>query len=293
MAIRITAEPDPILAMPWRVRGGMDLSEFGRRELRNLVCDPDHDNWCKEEMPTAKARERGDGVCSRPKGHPAHWKHVAATRYSIIATWGGGDPPNDGEFVDPEDGTTEDPPEAVAPVVEIGGVYRLKDRKNILLVIGGVGDDLRDDGQIDVLDFTKREYRAVPPGEIVIDPTAEMSPEDFLFSIEYGQQARMKIKNEAIENYHAGRWCEAGLQDALRDLGLPKYVPTQTGEVVIRVPYTADSDMSTTKVKELVAALAKVEELKAALATVDPEDDDELKLKADQVSVKVANVGRR
>lgn len=291
MAIRLNADPDPILAQPWRVRGGMDISTYERRELRNLVSHPDTEDWCREPTPPEKDVH---GVCSRPKGHPAHWKHVAATRYSILATWGGGTPPNDGEFVDPEDGTPEDPAEAVATDIEIGGVYRLKDRKNILLVIGGVGDDTRGDGQIDVLDFVKREYRAVPATEIVADANAVMSVEDFLFSIEYGQKTRMAIKTEAVENYHAGRWCEAGLQDALRDLGLPKYEPTQQGEVVIRVPYTATSGMSTKKVKELVEALAKVEELKATLGdAVDADDDDELELKADKVKVKVENVGRR
>jgi hypothetical protein len=294
MAIRLNAAPDPIIDCGVRVRRGVDLSEFNRRPVRALVyVSGDAADWCGVEQ---EDEMNGNVRCTRPKDHPAHWKHVAANRYEVLATWGGGPAPANGAFVDPEDGTPEDPAESVVKLEDIalGGVYRLKDRKNILLVVGGVGDSKRDDGQIDVLDFTKREYRGVPPEELVADPAAVMTPEDLIFSIEYGQQTRMKIKDEAVSNYHAGRWCEAGLQDALRDLGLPKYVPTQMGEVTIRLPYSAVSGMNTSKIKKLVEDAVNLDELKAALgAAVDPEDDDELAVKTDDLKVKVENVGRR
>lgn len=291
MAIRLKADPDPILDQPWRVRAGMNLDEYERRHLRRLVCDPDHNNWCKEPVPEGKAVH---GQCSRPAGHPAHWKHVAATNYQIIATWGGGDAPKDGEFVDPEDGTPEDPAESVVPTEAIvpGAVLRLKDRKNKLQVIGKPGD--RSDGDIDVLDLEKREYRAVPATEMVVDPAAVLTVDDLLFSIEYAQRTRMKIKDEAVASYHLGRWCEAGLQDALRDLGLPKYVPTQTGYVSVQVPYSAVSGMNTSKVRKLVEDALSLDDLKALIAAkVDPEDDDELEVKTTDLKVKVENVGRR
>lgn len=292
MAIRHKADPDPIIDCGVRIRRGVDLSTFERRPIRRLVRNGEQ-NWCGE----LNADEvNGTVNCTREAGHPAHWKHVAASAYEVLSTWGGGAAPNDGDFVDPEDGTPTDPAESVVKpeAIELGGVYRLKDRKNILLVIGGPGATAREDGQIDVLDFTKREARAVPPEEMVVDPAAQMSPEDFLFSIEYGQRTRMKIKDEAVSNYHAGRWCEAGLQDALRDLGLPKYVPTQAGEVTIRLPYSAVSGMNTSKIKKLVEDAVDLEALKAALgAAVDPEDDDELAVKTDDLKIKVENVGRR
>lgn len=294
MAIRLKADPDPIIDCGVRVRRGVDLSEFNRRPVRALVyTSTDITEWCTAEQ---HDDVNGDVRCTRPKGHPEHWKHVAANRYEVLSTWGGGVAPNDGALVDPEDGTPEDPAESVVKpeAIELGGVYRLKDRKNILLVIGGVTDSKRDDGEIDVLDFTTRKYRGVPPGELVADPAAVMTPEDLIFSIEYGQQTRMQIKGEAVANYHAGRWCEAGLQDALRDLGLPKYVPTQAGEVTIRLPYSAVSGMSTGKLKKLVEDAVDLDALKAALgAAVDPEDDDELMVKTDDLKVKVENVGRR
>lgn len=294
MAIRLKADPDPIIDCGVRIRRGVDLSTIERGPIRRLVYSAaGREDWCnaQNDDPT-----NGEVVCTRPKGHPDHWKHVAANRYEVLSTWGGGTAPNDGAFVDPEDGTPEDPAESVVKPEDIvlGGVYRLKDRKNTLLVIGGVGASKRDDGEIDVLDFTLRKYRGVPAEELVADPNAVMTVEDFQFSIEYGQRTRMKIKEEAVSNYHEGRWCEAGLQDALRDLGLPKYEPTQMGEVTIRLPYSAVSGMSTSKVKKMVEEAMNLQELKAALAgAVDPEDDDELTVKTDDLKVKVENVGRR
>lgn len=294
MAIRISADPDPIIDCGVRIRRGVSLDSWERAKARRLVCygvgDPGNTNegWCGERNPGPEG-----GVCSRPKDHPKHWKHVAATSSQVLGTWGGGDAPDDGEFLDPEDGTPEDPAESVATADSIvaGGVYRLKDRKNTLLVIGNHGS--RADGQVDVLDFTKREYRAVPAGEMVVDPATQMSVEDFLFSIEYAQKTRMSIKDQAVANYHNRKWCEAGLQDALRDLGLPAYVPTQRGDVLVRVPYSAVTGMPTSKVKELVAKAVNVDELKVLLGgDVDPEDDDELTVRTDDIKIEVKNVGR-
>lgn len=287
MAIRLSADPDPLNTCGVRIRKGVNLDDYRRSDIRRLVYSNDAAGWCRDLNPD------GDGgICSRPKGHPAHWKHVAATSTQVIGTWGGKAPDTNGAFLDPEDGTPEDPAESVATNIAVGGVYRLKDRKNTLLVIGGDGTSARADGQIDVLDFTTREYRAVPATEIVADPAAILTVDDFLFSIEYAQRTRMRIKDQAVENYHKGKWCEAGLQDALRDLGLPRYVPTQRGDVLVRVPYTAVTGMPTSKVKEMVAKAVNLDELKVLLGAVDPEDDDELAVKTDDIQVEVKNVGR-
>lgn len=296
MAIRLNIDPDPILASPIAVRGRLSLEGADRREIRKLVfTGDDASGWCREPVPEEKGREHRGAVCSRPKGHPGHWKHVAATSWTVLATWGGGDPPTGG-FADPEDGTPEDSVDHVPPrdTIEVGRVYRLRDRKNTIQVIGGVGDMEREDGLLDVLDFTKREYRAIPADEIVVDPGVALTVADLEFAIEYAQRTRMKIRDAAVENYHLGRWCEAGLQDGLRDLGLPKYVPTQRGEVVLRMPYSALSGLSTSKVKRVVEEAVNLAELKATLATAaDPEDDDELVLNTDELKLKIENVGRR
>jgi hypothetical protein len=293
MPLTVNVEEDPIKAMPWNIRRGLVID--GKRELRELIYRHGQ-TFCAEESP------HNGSACTRPQGHPAWWKHIAADGYEIMSVWGGTAEAPKGGFVDPEDGTPEDPADVKVETVELGKVYRLRSRKNKLQVVGGVGEYtlmsgqpgsfVRPDGLIEVLDMTRREFRALPPEELV--PTDEgLTFEEFQFTVQYASDTRFKIRDQGIENHHAGHWCAAGLDDALRDMGLPKYEPVQRGEIVVRIPYEALTTTKTTKVKDEVARVIDVDALKQLLEIEEDSAEDELHIKGADLALKIENVGRR
>lgn len=290
MPLRHTNQPDLIVDQPWEIRRGLRVDN--KRELRSLVYA------VMDGLQTCGAASPRNGyTCTRPADHPSWWKHVAADGWEILGVWGGGEPPgNEGDFVDPEDGSPmDDPAVATKADLRLGGVYKLRDRVNKLQVIGGLDEHMpRRDGHIEVLDLTKHEQRAVPIEEIVVVDGLALDMEELGWTIDFAQGLRLKIRDQAVDNYHKGKWCANGLQDGLRDLGLPPYVPQQTGELVIKVPYTALSDASTNDIKKAFEE-ALGDEVMAALKAVgvDPENDYELELRNGDLKVAVEGVHRR
>lgn len=286
MALTVEANPDPLKGPDVEVkviRAGIALR--GRPVLKSLVQQMDEvtRRYCDQRGPA------GVWVCTRPHGHPEHWKHVAADGISILEVWGGGPDPAP-QPVDPEDGTPADPADLKVDVVEVGKVYRLRDRSNKLQVIGGTENSIpRADGLIEVLDLTKREFRALPKGELV--PTDyELSIEDLTFVVQYTAKVRRAVYDEGVKHYHAGRWCEAGLQDALRDQGLPRYEPQQLGTITIKIPYSAPSDLSTRTVK---SEFTKNADLDALRQLVYGANEHDLEIRAADLEVRIEGVTRR
>lgn len=286
MPLRHTHDPDPILTCGYTVRRGLSINN--KRDVRNMVYTAGA--HCGERN---RPRDGGIYTCTRPDGHPDWWKHVAADGYEVLSVWGGSDQPADGDLIDPEDGSPVDPADIVdRSTITVGGVYKLRDRKNKLQVIGGLEDAMpRKDGWIDVMDLTLGDQRALPVEELVFVPGLGLNMDDLTSLVGIAQKLRLKIRDQAIANYHAGKWCENGLQDGLRDLGLPKYEATQTGEIAIRIPYTALSGAGTTGIKAAVKELLDLEAIKNIM--VDPENDDELTLKTDELKFAVEGVHRR
>lgn len=289
MPLRHTADADPILDMPWEIRRGLVID--GKRDLRALI-------YRHGEQFCGQMNARSHYTCTRPMGHPDWWKHVAADGYEILSVWAGAaNPPNDGELIDPEDGSPADPAEVTVTKNDlvIGGVYKLRDRVNKLQVIGGLDDVMpRQDGWIEVLDFTKRDQRAVPVEEIVPVEGLTLTLDELGWTIDFAQALRLKIRDQAVDNYHKGKWCANGLQDGLRDLGLPKYEPQQTGKLVITVPYVALSHAGTSEVKKAFEDALGPELLAAIKAVqVDPENDNEIELRNADVTVGIMEVNRR
>ena len=282
MAITTELAPDPLYGDDVEVkqiRSGVRLE--GRPVLRDLVVSPDR-VYCNHNDPGSA------WVCTRPAGHPDHWKHVASSGASILSLWGGKNITP--ELVDPEDGTPADPPDLKVDTPVVGKVYRLRDRKNKLQVIGGTEDSIvRRDGLIEVLDLTKRQFRAVPQSELV--PTDYyMTLDDMAFVVEYTAKVRRTVYDEGVKHYHAGRWCEAGLQDALRDQGLPRYEPQQIGVITIKIPYSAPTDLSTRTVK---TESRKLIDLDAIKALVYPANDYDLEIRTGEADIKIEGVTRR
>lgn len=288
MPLLHTVEPDPITDQPWHIRRGLILD--GKRELKRLVYSPTYgERSCEAVSPNGY-------TCTRQVDHPTWWKHVAADGWEILSVWGGGDPPGvEGQFIDPEDGSPPDPPDAAITKadIKIGAVYKLRDRVNKLQVIGGTDDNMpRKDGLFDVLDFTKREQRAVPVEEIVPVEGLVLTMEELGWTIDFAQDLRKRIAGQAVEKYHEGKWCINGLRDGLRDLGLPEYQPMQTGTLSIQVPYQALSNATAGDVKrEFETAVADlVAQLKAFQF---PENDNDIELRGSEIAVQIIGVNRR
>lgn len=289
MPLLHTVEPDPINDVPWHVRRGLRVDNKDR--LRQLVYVPVYGQPSCGEI-----NRPGGYTCTRPVGHPDWWKHVAADGWEILSVWGGGDPPAlEGQFIDPEDGSPADPAEAklTKAEVKIGGVYKLRDRVNKLQVIGGTDDVMpRKDGMLDVLDFTRREQRALPVEEIVPVEGLTLDMEELGWTIDFAQDLRKRIAGQAVDKYHEGKWCINGLRDGLRDLGLPEYQPSQTGNLVIKVPYTALTDTGTSDVRK--AYEAALGDVLAQIKTIQiPENDYDIEVRTTEVSVGVQEVHRR
>lgn len=60
------------------------------------------------------------------------------------------------------------------------------------------------------------------------------------------QEFKRQVRNIAIEQHHEGRWCRAGLNEKLEELGLEPYIPRymvhMTVEVVLEVSADDESD---------------------------------------------------
>lgn len=285
MPLATTLDPDPMYATTTsEIRRGLRLGN--KRALRDLIYGPAGE-WCRALSPN------GTYYCSRPLGHPTHWKHVAANYEEIVSVWGG-NPDAPVAPIDPEDGTPADPADVKVDQVQPYQVYRLRSRRNLLqaLSVGPapVGDALvRPDGLIDVLDFERQEIRALPLTELV--PTDQvLTPDQMVVAVQVTQRTRMAIREEAIENMHKGHWCGAGLDDALRDMGLEKYRPEQSGNVTISMPYRTDSDTPTTEIAKAVREA--LDALGVTAAAAPPGNDLNLRFTGATV-VRVTDVHRR
>lgn len=285
MALRTNIEIDPITQAdqieiaPNRLRAGTRMLRYDRPNLYRLLYSHG-ERLCRAPSPD------NAWYCSRPAGHPAHWRHVAASDYEVYTLWGGSETPP-GEFIDPPDGTPDDPAD-VTVTPELGGVYRLRDRRNILQVIDGLGTP-RPDGWLDVLDLTKREYRAVPATEMV--PTEYVPTiDDVMWVVQYTQKLRMTTRDEAIKLHHQQKWCRDGLQSTLADLGLPPYVPVQHGTLTVEIPYTAPLDTNTSVVK--AAFEAAFGDQITAVKSHEWTNPDKIDVRLGELAVHVRNVSR-
>lgn len=214
--------------------------------------------------------------CTRPTQHPG-LKHIGTDTNQVY--WVS---PNTAVTVatpfaenpDPEDGSPIDPDELVCvepPVV--GVVVRLRDRVNRLYVMG----HRHSAGQIEVLDMTLNELRAVPIARCVNvpDDQAWTTVDELTMVAKWYAQHRDETRKVAIREYKNGRWCMAGLNEQLANLGMESYEPTLTGEVVFRVPF--EHENTSTKASEIQALVEKAladEAVKKALIKALPEVKD-------------------
>lgn len=278
MPLRQTPAPDPIAGL--NVVRNTEI--YNNQPLKDLLIAPDRD-WCN-------STNSGGYECTRPKGHPEWWSHVAANSDYVIRIWDGTAPPVMNGWLDPEDGTPTDDPAVMDPAgILLGYTYRLRDRENNLYVTGGVGDYPRVDGQVEVLDLKKREFRVLPVAEIV--------PTDYVISLDelswvgkYVADIRNTVKAEAVAMYHLNKWCKDGLDAALKDVGMSKYVPELRGELVLRIPWSAGEGTMRSVVTDEFKRKLKGLDLSGLTLTAGSE---EIELDTRRMTIGTENVGRR
>jgi hypothetical protein len=266
--LTISTEVDPLESHEYGVN--TYLYDTAGRPLLPLVYETVRTDWCGQDAPENATGGGYGRRCSR-KQHPAHWRHVASNGDTLLCYWGPDAPPPTGGLIDPEDGSDPDSVETVltAADLNLGHCYKLRDRNNVLYLIGGASDEPRGDGQVEALDLLKREYRLVPTTHIL--PCEHVLTLDELSWVgSYIHKVRMAVRDEAVEQYLKDRWCMGGLNSSLVDLGLPKYSPLLRGHLTIKIPFTV-KETSTGK-SEIEAALKPLFE--KFLETVEVPDDD-------------------
>lgn len=234
------------------------------REVGARVGGRYDDNVCRAEA--------GGYYCTRPAGHPAYWDHIAIGDGAVKHIWG--KEPLPLPLLEDPDGPAEDAPVGVP--VEIGNTYRLRHKANSLYVVGGIGGTVRKDGKIEVLDLHHRRFRLVGADEIAVHETGSPTTDEFLWVVEWIAGQRADTRDVAIQKYHEGRWCEAGMQDALRDLALEKYAPTLHGNVTITLEFTAPNELGRRPIQDKVLALVNTDEFRAVFAPLATTDGLEL-----------------
>lgn len=323
-----------------------------------LICAPNSDDWCRQQAPDSSA------VCSRPRGHAAHWQHIAATSSTVIAVWGG-----DAEFVDPhasvyesqllreiarwdnnvtgirvanerycretKEGRTpgafctraighegkhistnstrvlwvKDNPKVVAPVEppdpedgspvddesivyteapEVGDVVRLRDRRNRLYVMS----QRRDTPEVEVLDLERKELRAIPVDRCVKqdDP---LTIDELQWVAQWYSGHRDAVRKIAVREYRKDRWCMAGLNQNLRELGLQSYEPTLHGTINVQLPFDCSNiHAGQDEIESKVTAALANPEVSAALRVALPLIDG-IELLPDEMTVRATNFNRK
>lgn len=280
MPLRMTAEPDPIASYEY----GPDSYIYQDVEYRALVCfsESGATRQCTNE------HRRSGYQCTRPE-HPAWWKHVYSNREYLHRVWDGEPAPTVEGWLDPEDGSAVDPAEIIdANSIKIGYCYKLRDRENQLYVIGGVGEYFRADKLIEVLDLKKREFRTLPVDEIVASEYV-MTPDELSWVVTYVAQVRQIVKTEAVTMYRKDKWCRDGLNAALKDLGMAPYVPELSGELVIRLPWTAPEGAVRSTVRTALEKAFKA----ADFSTVNDTLTGDIEIEPQSLTLSLENVGRR
>jgi hypothetical protein len=174
-------------------------------------------------------------LCTRPKGHPTTWKHVHYRYGDVYALQEPTEETNAEQkvevFDDPEDGTPPDTVDLLTTKPPIGTMVRLRDRALIMEVVG------HREGAVECFDFSRSKMRVMRLGQLVVTDQRPTN-EQFVEMLKWFTANRETTREVAIREYKRGRWCLAGLNENLRNLGLPEYVPPTTGQLMITIPVT-------------------------------------------------------
>ena len=215
-------EPDPM----WDIEVG-DISQRQAEELREYW-DPYGDNHCNArnreavEDGTWVGEDRYDGyVCTR-NDHPDHWKHIATAGRRVIGYWGGTDPKD--LAVVPEDVDSDEP-----FALEIGKLYKFRNRRTLLMVVGKRRESGVD--KVEVLDLDHEKYRVLDSTKLAprredMVPTAQQ----LKWIAQFMAKRRQEVRDNALQQRRDGYFKTAReLNGILTELGLEPYLARRQG----------------------------------------------------------------
>jgi hypothetical protein len=195
-------------------------------------------HWCKVDVESCGGE--GYGICSRPAGHPAHWRHIAADSERIVG-------------VAPADSlapvATGEAPSVTEPVedepIERGEVMKYRNRAAPLYVLGTLRD-----GRIEVLDLDHTDSDGLPRRSAVErrrlvhrKADATLSPEQVKQLAKYMAAKRQQTRTIGVRERREGYFkTDDQLNNVLSELALEPYRPQPSGTISISIPLTMAPD---------------------------------------------------
>lgn len=171
--------------------------------------------------------ERGDWTCTRSR-HPDHWRHIALSGNYVLGKWGG-----DGTV------TTETDPDPDMEVgkLEIGKLYKFRNRPTLLMVVG-----FRREDRVEVLDLTHQRFRVLTPVQLVprrddMVPT----PEQLKWVGMFMAQQRVKTRQVAVAQRRDEFFKSmTELNSVLNELGLEPAKRRMEGQIQLTLQVRAE-----------------------------------------------------
>lgn len=251
------------------------------------------DAWCGKGEDGSIAADRRR--CTRAAGHPESWACVcAASGYDHEVIWIRVPTPGAGTvqpvqvLQDAPDGSPRDPADVLTAKPAVGTIAKLRDRKNLLYVIKHRTND-----EVEALDLTKQELRAVPLAQMVLPSTQDLSVQELTWVAQWFAQARQQTRDIAVREYFGGRWCMEGLNQQLETLALEPYVPQLRGDLTISLRFVVDDAQSKKSGIEATVRDQLSNPLVAATLRAALPELDGVELEPDTLTVNAQNFTRR
>lgn len=155
--------------------------------------------------------EEGGWSCTRAP-HPSHWQHIATSGRYVIGRWSSDDAVTDA--------ATEPDPEPFT--AEIGNLYRLRGRQEILMLIGFRKADSHGVRKVEVLDLSHKRFRLLKLEQLIprADDGEAPTAEAMAWVAKYMAKRRSEVREVAMREFRNGRYNRETLNSTLLELGL-------------------------------------------------------------------------
>lgn len=178
-------------------------------------------------------------ICTR-RNHPDHWKHIATSGERVIGYWGGTDPK------DLKPATPEDIDPAGLVAIEVGKLYKFRNRRTLLMVVG----KRRESGveRVEVLDLEHERYRVLDTAQLAVRREDMVpTPQQMKWVGAFMAKRRQEVRDNAVQQRRDGYFkTVAELNGILSELGLEPYQALRQGymrpEIQIRTKGLDDAE---------------------------------------------------
>lgn len=240
-------EPDPLWEIDYHGKKmkakHRDLFLAGRSTIEENACNAMADRAVRVS-PDYHGPHDTTYHCTRGV-HPEHWRHIATSGYrgdqEVLSYWGG---------TDPKDLATEPveaDPEPEPFVLQIGQLYKFKNRPTVLMFVG------RRKGQkVEVLDLTHQRYRVLDEEQLIPRRTDAEPPttEQMMWVATFMAEGREKVRTTALEQRSAGYFkSKQDLDKVLGELHLEPTIVVFGGTISVTLDVTAWGVKGTTAVR--------------------------------------------